>query len=57
LSAYGHNDALLVAEGERVQAGQLIARMGSSSTDAVRLHFEIRRNGRPVDPLGLLPTR
>jgi len=57
LSAYGHNDALLVAEGERVQAGQLIARMGSSSTDAVRLHFEIRRNGRPVDPLRLLPAR
>lgn len=57
LSAYGHNDALLVAEGEQVQAGQLIAAMGSTSTDSVKLHFEIRRNGVPVDPEGLLPRR
>ena len=57
LSAYGHNDALLVGEGEKVQAGQLIAEMGSTSTDSVKLHFEIRRNGVPVDPEGLLPRR
>jgi lipoprotein NlpD len=57
LSAYGHNDALLVAEGQWVEAGQLIAHMGSSGADAVKLHFEIRRNGRPVDPIGLLSSR
>jgi lipoprotein NlpD len=57
LSAYGHNDALLVAEGQRVEAGQVIARMGSTSSDSVKLHFEIRRNGRPVNPTSLLPQR
>jgi lipoprotein NlpD len=57
LSAYGHNDALLVAEGQRVDAGQVIARMGSTSSDSVKLHFEIRRNGRPVNPTALLPQR
>ena len=57
LSAYGHNDALLVAEGQRVDAGQVIARMGSTSSDSVKLHFEIRRNGRPVHPTALLPQR
>lgn len=57
LSAYGHNDAMLVAEGTRVAAGQQIARMGSSGTDTVKLHFEIRRQGKPVDPLRLLPRR
>ena len=57
LSAYGHNDELLVTEGDEVRAGQAIARRGSSGTDAVKLHFEIRRNGRPVDPLTLLPAR
>lgn len=57
LSAYGHNDALLAAEGQRVDAGQVIARMGSSSSDSVKLHFEIRRNGRPVNPTSLLPQR
>ncbi|MGB2192471.1 MAG: peptidoglycan DD-metalloendopeptidase family protein [Luminiphilus sp.] len=57
LSAYGHNDALLVAEGQRVDAGQVIARMGSTSSDSVKLHFEIRRNGRPVNPTSLLPQR
>jgi lipoprotein NlpD len=43
LSAYGHNDALLAAEGQQVNAGQVIARMGSTSSDSVKLHFEIRR--------------
>jgi lipoprotein NlpD len=57
LSAYGHNDALLVEEGDTVRAGAPIARRGSSGTDAVKLHFEIRRQGRPIDPRGLLPPR
>ena len=57
LSAYGHNEALLAAEGQRVDAGQVIARMGSTSSDSVKLHFEIRRNGRPVNPTSLLPQR
>lgn len=57
LSAYGHNDAMLVAEGANIRAGQQLARMGSSGTDTVKLHFEIRRKGQPVDPLRLLPRR
>ena len=57
LSAYGHNDRLLVGEGEQVAAGQRIATRGSSGTDSVKLHFEIRRDGKPVDPLSLLPKR
>lgn len=57
LSAYGHNDQLLAAEGEQVSAGKLIARMGSSGTDSVKLHFEIRRNGRPINPSTLLSAR
>ena len=57
LSAYGYNRRLLVAEGERVAAGQRIAEKGDSATDAVKLHFEIRRSGRPQDPLLLLPRR
>lgn len=57
LSAYGHSDALLVNEGDAVRAGQGIARRGSSGTDSVKLHFEIRRHGRPLDPLSVLPER
>lgn len=57
LSAYGHNDALLVKEGTYVEVGEKIARVGSTGTDTVKLHFEIRRNGKPVDPLKLLPKR
>lgn len=57
LSAYGHNRRLLVSEGQQVKAGQQIAEKGSSGTDTVKLHFEIRRNGKPVDPLALLPPR
>jgi lipoprotein NlpD len=57
LSAYGHNDVMLVAEGANIRAGQQLARMGSSGTDTVKLHFEIRRKGQPVDPLRLLPRR
>ncbi len=57
LSAYGHNDKLLVAEGDNVKAGQKIALKGSTGTDTVKLHFEIRREGKPVDPLKILPAR
>jgi lipoprotein NlpD len=57
LSAYGHNDRLLVREGQVVQAGQAIARKGSSGTDTVKLHFEIRKEGKPIDPQRLLPKR
>ncbi len=57
LSAYGHNRRRLVQEGDRVKAGQQIAEMGSSSATRDMLHFEIRRNGKPIDPLGLLPKR
>jgi lipoprotein NlpD len=55
LSAYGHNQRLLVGEGDTVAAGQQIAEKGSSGTNSVKLHFEIRRQGKPVDPLKLLP--
>ena len=57
LSAYGHNERLLVSEGSVVNAGQQIATMGSSGTNSVKLHFELRRQGKPVDPLTLLPKR
>lgn len=57
LSAYGHNRKRLVAEGEAVRGGQQIAEMGRSGASRDMLHFEIRRNGRPVDPLPLLPKR
>ncbi|WP_436970319.1 peptidoglycan DD-metalloendopeptidase family protein [Microbulbifer spongiae] len=55
LSAYAHNHRLLVREGSAVKAGQRIAELGSSGTDRNKLHFEIRRNGQPVDPLAYLP--
>mgnify|MGYP002620250956 CR=1 FL=1 len=57
LSAYGHNEQLLVSEGSVVKVGQQIATMGSSGTNSVKLHFELRRLGKPVDPLTLLPAR
>ena len=57
LSAYGHNEQLLVSENMNVQAGQQISTMGSSGTDTVKLHFELRRRGQPIDPLTLLPRR
>ena len=57
LSAYGHNDRLLVAEGDTVSAGQQIAEKGSSGTDTVKLHFEIRKDGKPIDPMRMLPRR
>ncbi len=57
ISAYGHNRRLLVNEGQQVKAGQQIAEMGSTGTDQVKLHFEIRRQGKPVDPLQYLPKQ
>ena len=57
LSAYAHNERLRVKEGDLVKVGQVIADMGSSGTDRVKLHFEIRRDGTPVDPLKYLPRR
>jgi lipoprotein NlpD len=57
LSAYAHNDALLVREGERVTRGQKIAELGSTGVDRDMLHFEIRQEGQPVDPLTYLPPR
>ncbi|MDZ4813884.1 MAG: peptidoglycan DD-metalloendopeptidase family protein [Pseudomonadota bacterium] len=56
LSAYGHNQRRLVAEGAKVQAGQVIAEMGQRGSQ-VMLHFEVRRRGKPVDPLAYLPPR
>jgi lipoprotein NlpD len=57
LSAYAHNRKILVQEGEDVKAGQVIAELGSSGADRPKLHFEIRKNGNPVDPMGYLPSR
>ncbi len=57
LSAYAHNRKLLVNEGERVRVGQMIAEMGETGTNRVKLHFEIRRYGKPVDPLKYLPRK
>lgn len=57
LSAYAHNHELLVKEGSSVKAGEKIAEMGSSGADRVKLHFEIRRDGKPVDPEAYLPGK
>ncbi|WP_258546847.1 peptidoglycan DD-metalloendopeptidase family protein [Psychromonas sp. B3M02] len=57
LSAYAHNDKLLVKENEQVKMGQKIAVMGDSGTDSVYLHFDIRYRGKSVDPLRYLPKR
>ncbi|NBT28559.1 MAG: peptidase, partial [Gammaproteobacteria bacterium] len=57
LSAYAHNRAVTVKEGDAVSKGQIIAEMGQTGTDSVRLHFEIRRDGKPVDPLLYLPPK
>jgi lipoprotein NlpD len=55
LSAYAHNHKILVKEGQNVTRGQKIAEMGDSDADQVKLHFEIRRFGKPVDPIKYLP--
>ena len=57
LSAYAHNKTILVKEGQTVTKGQKIAEMGNSDSDAVKLHFEIRQQGKPVDPSKFLPVR
>ncbi|MCB1960237.1 MAG: peptidoglycan DD-metalloendopeptidase family protein [Rhodocyclaceae bacterium] len=57
LSAYAHNRALLVKEGQSVTKGQKIAELGNTDADRPKLHFEIRRRGKPVDPLQYLPKR
>ena len=57
LTAYAHNQVLLVKEDQAVRRGQKIAEMGSSDADRVQLHFEIRRQGKPIDPARLLPAR
>lgn len=57
LSAYAHNKVILVKEGQAVTRGQAIAEMGDSDTDSVKLHFEVRHQGKPVDPTKFLPAR
>lgn len=57
LSAYAHNRKLLVKEGQHVKQGEKIAEMGRSGVDRVKLHFQIRRDGKPIDPLRYLPRR
>ncbi len=57
ISAYAHNSRILVKEGQQVTKGQKIAEMGASDADRTKLHFEIRRQGKPIDPLPLLPDR
>ena len=55
LSAYAHNNKILVKEGDTVTGGQRIAEMGRSGSNRAMLHFEIRRDGKPIDPLRYLP--
>ena len=57
LSAYAHNSRILVKEGQSVTRGQKIAEIGQTDADRPKLHFEIRRAGKPVDPLAYLPDR
>jgi lipoprotein NlpD len=57
LTAYAHNQTLLVKEDQTVKKGQKIAEMGNSDSDRVKLHFEVRRQGKPVDPVKYLPSR
>lgn len=57
LTAYAHNQALLVKEDQAVRRGQKIAEMGSTDAERVQLHFEVRKQGKPIDPAKLLPPR
>ena len=57
ITAYAHNKSLLVKEGQMIKRGTKIAEMGQSDTTSVRLHFEVRRRGTPVDPMQYLPAR
>jgi lipoprotein NlpD len=56
-SVYGHNSAIVVKEGDLVRRGQKIAEVGSTETESPKLHFEVRRSGKAVDPEKLLPAR
>lgn len=56
VSAYAHNDKIVVKEQQDVRKGEKIAEMGSTDTDGVKLHFEVRRHGKPVDPVKILPA-
>lgn len=56
LTAYGHNQKLLVKENDTVKRGQTIAQLGNSHTDRYKLHFEVRQNGKPVNPLEYIPN-
>ena len=55
--SYAHNQTLLVKDDQPVRKGQKIAEMGSSDADQVKLHFEVRKQGKPIDPAKLLPSR
>ena len=57
LTAYAHNQALLVKEDQAVKQGQRIAEMGNSESDTVKLHFEVRQLGKPIDPMSFLPKQ
>jgi lipoprotein NlpD len=57
ISAYAHNRSILVKQGQSVRRGQRIAELGRTDADVPKLHFEIRQQGKPIDPLGLLPKR
>ena len=57
LTAYGNNDQVVVTEQATVRKGQKIAEMGSSDSDRVKLHFEVRQNGKPIDPMRFLPPQ
>jgi len=57
LSAYAHNSRLLLSEGDIAKAGQKIAEIGSTGANRDKLHFEIRRDGKPVNPMTYLPNR
>ena len=57
LTAYAHNDRVLVKEGQTVRTGQKIAEMGSTGAERVKLHFEVRRDGKPLNPVKYLPRR
>ncbi|MGI4848610.1 MAG: peptidoglycan DD-metalloendopeptidase family protein [Janthinobacterium lividum] len=57
LTAYAHNKTMLVKEGQTVRKGQKIAEMGNTDTDSVKLHFEVRQDGKPADPAKFLPAR
>jgi lipoprotein NlpD len=56
LTAYAHNQSVLVKEDHAIKRGQKIAEMGNSDADQVKLHFEIRHQGKPVDPAKYLPA-